>query len=226
MNLSVIIVAAGKGLRMGAELPKQFLSFYSTPILMLTIEKFYRALPDGELIVALSEHYVEYWRELCREHNFEVPHRVVIGGESRFESVSNCIEVVAENCEYVLIHDGVRPFVSEKLINLIVEGVKMYGAVVPGVEVVDSLRKVTPHGSSVVVDRRGLMSVQTPQAFAKDILVIGYSTATETSFTDDASVVESVGFPIVVLDGERSNIKITTKEDMDYGKFLCKIVDN
>lgn len=226
MNLSVIIVAAGKGLRMGAELPKQFLSFSSTPILMLTIEKFYQVLPDAELIVALGADHVEYWRELCCEHNFKIPHKIVIGGDTRFETVRNSVCEVAEDSEYVLIHDGVRPFVSSELIGRIVERVKIYGAVVPAVEVTDSIRKISSPETSEFVDRRGLVAVQTPQAFTKDMLVIGYQTESKTSFTDDASVVESVGFRVAVVDGERSNIKITTKEDMNYGKFLSKMVDN
>lgn len=226
MTLSVIIVAAGKGLRMGAELPKQFLSLSSRPILMHTIDKFYDALPEVEIILALGEDFVEFWSKLCYEYNFKVPHKVVVGGVSRHETVRNSLSMISIDSDYVLIHDGVRPFVSAELIHRVVTSVQSYGAVVPAVDVVDSLRRVFLPEQSEVVDRNGLKAVQTPQAFRKELLIESYRNASGVDFTDDASVVENAGFKVVVVEGERSNLKITTRDDINFGNFLMKIVEN
>lgn len=225
-ELTVIIVAAGKGLRMGVELPKQFLSLSSRPILMLTLEKFAQTLPDAQIIVALSEDYVDYWKGLCVEHNFSVRHEIVVGGSTRFESVRNCVEALSEDTRYVLVHDGVRPFVSSDLINRVIVGVKKYGAVVPAIDVVDSLRRVKSETTSEGIDRTFLKAVQTPQAFEKDKLKRSYNKPFEPTFTDDASVVEAEGYEVAIVEGERTNCKITTMEDVFYGNFLLKITDN
>lgn len=221
-RLSVIIVAAGKGLRMGAELPKQFLSFSSRPILMLTIEKFAQTLPDVEIIVALSADYVDFWKRMCDEQNFNIPHTIVLGGDTRFESVRNCVDSLCADSQYVLVHDGVRPFVSSELINRVLVAVKKYGAVVPAVDVIDSLRRVVGVESSIAVARENLKSVQTPQAFEKKLLLKSYNKPFSPSFTDDASVVEADGYEVAIVEGERRNIKITTMEDFFYGNFLLK----
>lgn len=225
-RLSVVVVAAGKGLRMGTELPKQFLSLSERPILMLTMEKFALALPDAELVVALSGDFVDFWKKLCDEHHFTIPHRVVVGGETRFESVRNCVDVLSEETRYVLIHDGVRPFVSGDLIRRVTEAVERYGAVVPAVDVVDSLRRVLSEKSSVAVDRANVKSVQTPQAFEKKLLKESYNKPFMMTFTDDASVVEANGYEVAIVEGERGNIKLTTTEDIFYGKFLLKTDKN
>lgn len=226
MTLTVIIVAAGKGLRMGAELPKQFLSLSSRPILMRTIDKFHETLPEAAILVVLNNDYIGFWEELCREHSFTVPHKVVAGGESRFQSVRNSLSALSSDTDYVLIHDGVRPFVSGELILRVVAAVQTCGVVVPAVDVVDSLRRTISPRESEVVDRNGLKSVQTPQAFQKEFLIRGYRHASGEDFTDDASVVENAGFKVILVEGERSNIKITTQEDMNFGNFLMKIVEN
>lgn len=211
---------------MGAKLPKQFLSLSERPILMRTIEKFHVTLPDAKIILALGADYVEYWGELCRENNFSIPYYIVIGGDSRFESVRNCVDAIDPDTDYVLIHDGVRPFVSSDLIFRVVDGVKKFDAVVPAVEVVDSLRREISASTSEAIDRNGLKAVQTPQAFRFDILKKSYSVDFKSSFTDDASVVEFSGYSVAIVDGERSNIKITTKEDVDFANFFLKNVDN
>lgn len=226
MKLSVIIVAGGKGLRMGAELPKQFLSLSSRPILMHTIERFHASLPDAQIILALGGDYFRLWESLCRDYNFHLPINIVQGGDSRFESVKNSLGSVAVDTDYVLITDGVRPFVSEELIARVVDGVVRYGAVVPAVDVTDSLRREMSTGGSQIIDRKGVKSVQTPQAFRRDIILTAYRSEYKEMFTDDATVVESAGYEVTLVEGDRLNIKITTPEDIKFGNFLLNIAEN
>ena len=222
-NLSVIIVAAGKGLRMGAELPKQFLSISTRPMLMDTISVFSKTVPEAEIILALNEDYIPYWNEICAKHSFDTPLKIVKGGDSRFQSVRNCVVSVSDTTQFVLIHDGVRPFVSAELINRVVSSVEVFDAVIPVIPIVDSLREVISDSISKVVDRENYKIVQTPQAFSSNLLKKAYSQSENNSFTDDASVVDRLGFNIKMIEGDRGNIKITTVEDMKYAIFCKKI---
>ena len=220
-NLSVIIVAAGKGLRMGAELPKQFLSISERPMLMDTISQFSETLPEAEIILALNEEYIPFWNELCVKYSFDTPLKIIKGGNSRFQSVRNCVMSVSDIAQFVLIHDGVRPFVSSELINRVVSSVELFDAVIPVISIVDSLREVISDSTSKVVDRENYKIVQTPQAFSFELLKKAYAQSENSSFTDDASVVEKFGFIVNMVEGDRRNIKITTVEDMKYAIF-CK----
>lgn len=213
-------------MRMGAELPKQFLSLSSRPILMHTIERFHASLPDAQIILALGGDYFRLWESLCRDYNFHLPINIVQGGDSRFESVKNSLGSVAVDTDYVLITDGVRPFVSEELIARVVDGVVRYGAVVPAVDVTDSLRREMSTGGSQIIDRKGVKSVQTPQAFRRDIILTAYRSEYKEMFTDDATVVESAGYEVTLVEGDRLNIKITTPEDIKFGNFLLNIAEN
>jgi len=216
---NVIIVAGGKGLRMGSELPKQFISIKGIPVLMRTINAFYRFDSSINIIVVLAPSYRDYWTDLCKQHDFTIPHKITEGGETRFHSVKNGLAFVEKG--FVAVHDAARPFVSEKLIKTIFEATRQYLAVIPVTDVTDSLRLMTDESSSKIVDRSIYRLVQTPQVFDVELLKKAYSTEFKTEFTDDASVVEYVGQAIHLVEGERTNIKITTPFDLELAQIIA-----
>lgn len=211
MKYTVIIVAGGKGMRMGSEIPKQFLPIGGKPILMRTIEAFYGFNSGLQLIVVLPESEQAYWKEICNDYSFVIEHQVVSGGDSRFESVSNGLKQAVGN--YIAIHDGVRPFVSNAVIERCFASVIEFRAIVPVIDPVESIRQVTPDGS-MAVDRSNCKLVQTPQVFQADILKEAYKQSFNPLFTDDASVVEASGYKIHLVEGNRENIKVTTPFDL------------
>lgn len=223
-NISVIIVAAGKGLRMGSELPKQFLAILGKPILCYTLENIRLALPESEIILALHPDYIDFWRNLCAESGCVVEHKIVAGGKSRFESVRNCVDALSPESEKILIHDGVRPFINSDIIGRVVEKLDICDAVIPIIDIVDSLRVVESNGNSEIIDRNTIKAVQTPQGFLRKYLVEGYQQEFNDLFTDDASVVEKIGCKIDFVAGFAQNIKITTKFDIKYAIFLLKSI--
>ena len=224
MERYVIIVAGGKGLRMGGEVPKQFLPIGGKPILMRTLETFWEADEDLHIILVLPAEQQDYWRELCAEHHFTVPHQVAMGGATRFHSVQNGLALVPDEVEGLVgVHDGVRPFVSKEVIRRCYETASEQGAAVPVIPVVETLRQVLPEGDSLTVDRNIYRLVQTPQTFRVSILKEAYRQPYQTSFTDDASVVEALGHRIVLVEGNRENIKITTPADLVYAESLCRV---
>ena len=231
---SAIIVAGGKGLRMGTDLPKQFLPIGGRPVLMHTLEAFERAIPGISLILVLPHDQQTFWQELCEQHHFTLPHTVVDGGETRFHSVLNGLQAIHKKAgerPLVAVHDGVRPFVSEDVIRRCFEAAREHGAVVPVVPVVETLRQLSPipnpplferegAGVSRTVDRSLYRLVQTPQTFQLDILLRAYEQPYRETFTDDASVVEALGYPITLVEGNRENIKITTPFDLTVAEAL------
>ncbi len=223
-KISVIIVAAGKGLRMGSELPKQFLSFSSRPLLFDTIEAIHNALPDAELILVLNPVYIDYWSKECLNHEFNIAHKVVEGGDERFHSVQNGVRSVSADSKIVLIHDGVRPLVTKELIDRVVCELRESVAVIPVVPLVDSIREIVgADGVTCMADRKKFVAVQTPQGFHRDVIDMAYSLPFDIGFTDDASVVERCGYSITTTDGDRINIKITTEEDLLFAKSFCAL---
>lgn len=216
----VIIVAGGKGLRMGSELPKQFLNVGGKPVLMRTIEAFYRFDPSIRIIVALPSAYREHWSKLCKGYGFTLFHEVVDGGETRFHSVKNGLELVGDGV--VAVHDAVRPFASISLLEQCFNAAKQYKAVVPVMEVTDSVRELVDGEGSQIVDRSKYRLVQTPQVFDTALLKKAYEVNFSESFTDDASVVETYGHAIKLIAGERTNIKITTPFDLDLAQIIIR----
>lgn len=194
------------------------------PVVARTINTFYEALPGAEIIVVLPEEHIPLWRNLTAR--FDVaPHRTVCGGKERFDSVKNGIKALSEEVEYIAIHDGVRALVSKRLIVGTMLEVETCDAVIPVVDAVDSYRMVEGEGSKVV-SRSLLRIVQTPQVFRSDILRRAYEQEFDTRFTDDATVVESLGVKITLFSGERSNIKLTTPEDMIYAEAMLQQSEN
>ena len=209
---------------MQSSLPKQFMILGGEPVVARTINTFYKALPGAEIVVVLPEEHIPLWRNLTAR--FDVaPHRTVCGGKERFDSVKNGIKALSEEVEYIAIHDGVRALVSKRLIIGTMLEVERCDAVIPVVDAVDSYRVVDGDGSKVI-SRSQLRIVQTPQVFRSDILRRAYEQEFDTRFTDDATVVESLGVKITLFDGERSNIKLTTPEDMIYAEAMLQQSEN
>ena len=219
MEKSVVIVAGGHGMRMGTVVPKQFLLIAGLPVLMHTINAF-RKQSDINIILVLPKDHMEEWKVLCQRHHFEYAHQVAAGGSTRFQSVKNGIQLAPKN-GLVGIHDGVRPFVSQNLIAECFSAAKQFGAVVPAVKPIESIRQVKGQ-TSRSVDRNEFVLVQTPQVFKSKILINAYKQDEKVTFTDDASVVESEGHPIHVVEGDFSNIKITTPADLAIAEVVIK----
>lgn len=219
----VIIVAGGKGLRMGADIPKQFLPIGGKPVLMRTIERFREYRRDLSIILVLPEAQQAYWKELCTEYGFDIPHRLANGGSTRFESSKNGIAAIPNGEEgFVAIHDGVRPFVSTDTIARCFEAVEESYAVIPVMPVTDTLRYIDRQGGGKNVLRSDYRTVQTPQVFDLALLRRAFDQPYQDAFTDDASVVESLGCPVAMVEGNRENIKITTPFDIAVAETLLK----
>ena len=218
MKKYVIIVAGGKGLRMGSDLPKQFLPMGDKPVLMHTLEVFRRYDETLQIIVVLPREQQDFWKQLCQKHSFAVEHTFADGGETRFYSVKNGLALVQEP-GLVGVHDGVRPFVSVEVILRCYDLAKVQKAVIPVVDVVETLRHLTDAGSETV-SRNDYKLVQTPQVFDVELLKQAYAQEFTPFFTDDASVVEAMGIPVYLAEGNRENIKITTPFDLKVGSAL------
>lgn len=215
----VIIVAGGQGLRMGGDIPKQFLPIGGRPVLMRTMERFAEYSEDLQIILVLPREQQEYWFELCEKYLFGVEHWIVAGGETRFHSVQNGLAQIPDDAEGVVgVHDGVRPFASVEVIARCYDEARRSKAVVPVVPVVESLRHIS-EGAKTRADYR---LVQTPQVFDIQLLKRAYRQPFNESFTDDASVVESLGHSITMVEGNRENIKITTPFDLRIAETLVQ----
>jgi len=215
MQKVALIVAAGKGERMNADIPKQFLLLNDIPILMHTLKQFSHF---EEIVLVFPSTQFEYWETLCKTHNFTQEHTLVAGGETRFQSVKNGLNEINTN-SIVAIHDGVRPLISTALINSLVAETKRGVGVIPVVPVKDSIRKVEGENSTHI-DRNNLFKVQTPQCFLSTDIQKAYTQDFSDTFTDDASVFEANGGKINTLLGEENNLKITTQEDLKIASIL------
>ena len=216
----VIIVAGGKGLRMGSDIPKQFLPISGRPVLMWTLERFREYSSDLQIILVLPEAQQDYWRLLCEEYHFDVEYQLANGGQTRFHSVQNGLALVPDDAEGVVgVHDGVRPFPSIKVIKDCYETARTAKAVIPVIPVVETVRHLEKEGS-VTVPRDEYKLVQTPQTFDIQLLKAANRQPYNDGFTDDASVVESYGHEITLVEGNRENIKITTPYDLKIAEVL------
>ncbi|MDR0348242.1 MAG: 2-C-methyl-D-erythritol 4-phosphate cytidylyltransferase [Tannerella sp.] len=220
MKQGVIVVAGGQGLRMGYDLPKQFIPVHGKPVLMHTLECFHRWNRHASLLIVLPEAHHSYWNMLLKELNCTIPHQVVKGGETRFDSVKNGLAQL-ETCGVIGVHDGVRPFVSLHVIETCFRKAETCGAVIPVIPLTETIRKQDKNGSCAV-NRSDYCIVQTPQVFRSDWLTEAYRQPYSPGFTDDASVVESTGKAIHLVEGNRENIKITTPVDLVIAGELLK----
>lgn len=220
MKKYAVIVAGGKGLRMGGDLPKQFLPVGGKPVLMHTLEAFHAYDAALKLILVLPQSQQDFWRGLCMEHHFDLPHVVADGGETRFHSVQNGLKLVDEpGC--VAVHDGVRPFVSLSVLQRCYALATQHQAVVPVIGVVETVRHLQGD-RSLTVPRGEYRLVQTPQVFDSTVLKQAYLQPYSPSFTDDASVVEAMGVEVYLTEGNRENIKLTTPFDLKIAEALLK----
>ena len=217
---AVIIVAGGKGLRMGGDIPKQFLPVGGKPILMRTIDRFLQYDEKMQVVLVLPESQQDYWRTLCDEYHFSQPYTLANGGETRFHSVKNGLVKVAPDALLIGVHDGVRPFVSLDTIRATYDEASRSEAVVPVIEVVETVRHLVD-GKSITVPRSDYRLVQTPQVFSASLLRQAYEQPYTDFFTDDASVVERLGHPVTLVPGNRENIKITTPFDLTIAASWC-----
>jgi len=218
MKHFVIITGGGTGTRVGGNIPKQFLCLNGLPMIMHTINKF-QSLVDT-IIVTLPEQYFDYWRKIQDQYNFHVPHTLVAGGDTRFQSVKNAVEHL-QNEGLVAIHDVARPLVTPNLIKICFKHAQTHGTAIAVVPIKDSLRIIVD-SKSKGIDRSNFFAVQTPQVFSCEIIKKCYNQGFNDKFTDDASVVESFGYDIHLVDGEELNLKITTPMDLMMGELLMR----
>ena len=226
----IIIVAGGKGLRMGSDIPKQFLPIGGKPVLMRTLERFWAYSSALQIILVLPEAQQDYWRQLCEEYHFNIEHQIANGGQTRFHSVQNGLALVPDDAEGVVgVHDGVRPFPSIEVIRNCYETAREKKAVIPVIPVVETVRQLIDSDSqlsilnsqlSKTVPRDEYRLVQTPQTFDIQLLKAANRQPYNDGFTDDASVVESYGYAITLVEGNRENIKITTPYDLKIAEVL------
>ena len=216
----IIIVAGGKGLRMGSDIPKQFLPIGGKPVLMRTLERFRRYSPTLQIILVLPKAQQDYWQKLCKEYAFDIDYQLADGGETRFHSVQNGLAKIPDNAQGVVgVHDGVRPFPSIDVIRNCYETAREKKAVIPVIPVVETVRHLKGD-TSVTVPRNDYRLVQTPQTFDIQLLKAANRQPYNEGFTDDASVVETFGFNITLVEGNRENIKITTPYDLKIAEVL------
>ena len=239
----IIIVAGGKGLRMGSDIPKQFLPIGGKPVLMRTLERFRAYSPALQIVLVLPKAQQAYWQQLCEEYHFEVDYLLADGGETRFHSVQHGLALIPDDAQGVVgVHDGVRPFPSIDVIRNCYETARKEKAVIPVVPVVETLRyifckdyrtidtqeeKVLQSCSpckktSATVPRSDYRLVQTPQCFDIQLLKAANRQPYNDGFTDDASVVEAFGHTITLVNGNRENIKITTPYDLKIAEVLIE----
>lgn len=218
MKREVIIVAGGNGLRMKTDVPKQFLELGGKPILIHSIEKFHLFDPQIHIILVLPKNQFETWHQLCKKHHISLPHSVVAGGDERFFSVKNGLSALEGN-SLVAVHDAVRPFVSLETIEKCFTTAEKVGNAVPCCNLNDSIRKVDGD-KNFAANRSEFRTIQTPQIFRSDLLLRAYEQPFSAHFTDDASVVEALGEPIFLVEGNSENIKITTHFDLIVGNAL------
>ena len=216
----VIVVAGGSGTRMGGTIPKQFLLLNGKPVLMRTIGVFYNSGTRPQIIAVLHPDFHAYWAGLCKTHNFNIPHLLVNGGETRFHSVKNGLDSIQDGADSLIaIHDAVRPLTSEKIINTSYKYAAEHGNAITAVKSRDSVR-LLKHGVSESLTRENIYLVQTPQTFKSSQIKKAYLQPYSTEFTDDASVAEAAGFTINLTEGSYKNIKITFPEDIAIAELL------
>ena len=224
----VIIMAAGSGTRMGAQMPKQFLELDGKAILQKTIEVFQEACPGISVITVLPQDHISYWRQYCLDRNFICPQILVSGGITRFHSVRNALDRVPDGA-VVAVHDGVRPLLSPELVRDIFKAAETQQAVIPVTPCVDTIKDLeSKEGRLEAVpgakaDRSVLYGAQTPQVFHSEVIKEAYSMAYDTAFTDDASVLEKYGKSLSFVIGERLNIKITTQDDLLLARAVLSL---
>ena len=217
-----IIVAGGSGTRMGGTVPKQFLLLKGRPVLMHTIGAFYNSGARPQIIVVLHPDFHDFWEGLCKTHSFNIPHLVVNGGQTRFNSVKGGLDSIKNGEDSLIaVHDAVRPLTSEQIINTSYKYAAEHGNAITAVKSRDSVRQLK-NGVSESLTRENIYLVQTPQTFQSSQIKKAYLQPYSTEFTDDASVAEAAGFKVHLMEGSYNNIKITFPEDIAIAELLLE----
>lgn len=223
--IAAIVVAAGKGVRMGLALPKQFLSLQGIPLLCHSIRSL--SFLVDRLILVVAEQDISY----CRDHvlvdqDLPLPVEIVAGGAQRQDSVFCGLSVLGPEDRWVVIHDGVRPFVPIKALQQCIQLARKTGACIVGMPAIDTLKRVNDLGLiQVTLDRAGIWQAQTPQVFRTELVLQAHRKARTEGYsgTDDASLVEWMGHPVSMVQGSRYNIKITTPEDLRVAEAIYRL---
>lgn len=215
----VIITAGGTGSRFGGDLAKQFVQINDKPLLRWCIERFLELPFKVEIIVVINEQMREYWKEYCRKNDFLFKYVLTTGGITRFHSVKNAVKYL-EPDGIVAVHDGVRPLISRDYLERLFVEAQECDVLVPVIPTVDSIRRKNPDGSTSIVNREDYLRVQTPQMFKTEVLINAYTQSYNPAYTDDASVAESAGYIVKTTEGESTNLKITTRGDLDIAQAL------
>ncbi len=218
----LIVMAGGKGLRMGASVPKQFIPLAGKPLIFHTLNKFIDYDPDMEIIIVLPGGSESRWEELCKQYGFDHRHNITEGGAERFDSVKNSLSLIRQK-SLVAVHDAVRPLVSTGTIDRCFTMAARKGNAVPFVKPAESVREIIAHNNNRPLARERIALIQTPQIFRSDILLAAYARAYNPSFTDDASVVEAAGHKINLVEGNPENIKLTTMQDMEIANAILSM---
>ena len=224
----LVIPAGGAGVRMGAGIPKQFLELDGKPILRLTIERFVEAISDINVITVLPQSHMEWWRMYCARVGFNCPQKLVEGGFTRFHSVKNALAHIPD-VALVAVHDAVRPLVSAAKIRELFAAAESSPAVIPVIPCTDTLKVLEEREDGALqvaaknIDRSIVWGAQTPQVFHSEVLRRAYDSGFDTMFTDDASVVSKAGVPVLCMVGEKTNIKITTPEDLTLAAAILQL---
>lgn len=221
----VVIVAAGTGSRMKKDINKQFIKLKNKEIVAHTIEIFYNSENIDDIVVVIREDEEEYFNKNIKEKYGFTNIKVAHGGNERQDSVFNGIKMLKKECDVVLIHDGARPFVTDDIIKKSINKANEHNAIVVGVKVKDTIKVVSDNGNIVDTPNRSyLWAVQTPQVFKYDIITKAYEDAYNNNYygTDDAMLVERIGYNVKMIEGSYNNIKITTQEDLEFGEQILK----
>ena len=222
MKEYVIIVAGGSGSRMKSDIPKQFIPINKLPVLMHTILAFRSYSSDLEIVLVLPAEQFQFWKDLCREYGFLEKYVLVEGGDTRFHSVKNGLNAIPGINALVAVHDGVRPVITKEIISKGFETAKKLGTAVVSVSSKDSIRSVHSDGTNFALQRDTIRMIQTPQTFQLEWMKKAFGQPFNNLFTDCASVLESAGYPINLIEGSYKNIKITTPEDLKWAENYLK----
>ena len=218
MQEYAIIVAGGTGSRMKSDIPKQFIDVNGLPILMHTIMAFRRYSGELSIILVLPLSQFEFWNNLCTRYTFNENYQLIAGGETRFHSVKNGLKVIHPGPSLVAVHDGVRPVISDEIITASFKTAAEYGTAVAAVALKDSIRSVNTNGDNTALNRSSFRLIQTPQTFKFDWMIKAFDQPYQDHFTDCASVLEEAGYPIHLIEGSYTNIKITSPEDLIWAE--------
>ena len=214
-SIGLILLAGGSGLRMGNPIAKQFISLQNKPILQHTIDTFLSWNKDLKVVLVLPENQFDFWKSIAKKED-SLSYRICIGGKERFHSVQNGLKELPE-VDFVMVHDGVRPFVSASTLERCINALEKHDSAVPVVSPNESVRMID-HSTSIPLDRTKIRLVQTPQCFDYKKLKDAYDCSFKSDFTDDASVFEKAGNKVHLVDGNIENIKITTPEDLVWAR--------